>query len=445
MQYPAQVQACIELLDVQLDNVTVADRLLHKYFRARRYIGSKDRAKITELFYSVLRQRRMVEFLLEQIGEAASSAQMVAASLWLENGGSQLNSIFTGEKYQPEPLSSEFLSKLLDFDLEELDPPQSVRYNVPEWLMPHFERRFEANISRELEALNDKAPVDIRVNTLNSDRTQLAAELNAIGISTQITPLSDLGLRFEQRVAVSNLDTFRNGDFEVQDEGSQLLAAVCNVKAGQKVIDFCAGAGGKTLALAAAMGNKGSLIACDVSEPRLKELSKRAKRAGVFNIRPVLLNSERDKVLKRHIKTADVVLVDAPCSGSGAWRRNPDARFNLTPERLEQLYALQAEILDSAARLVKPNGYLVYATCSVFNEENRLQIDRFISNNNDLYKVFDVTSTLISDEQSADKHALAEHLHAQASPFLELSPASSNTDGFFAALLQRKSTAADHA
>jgi len=179
------------------------------------------------------------------------------------------------------------------------------------------------------------------------------------------------------------------------------------------------------------MNNKGTIIACDISEPRLNELSKRAKRAGVFNVRPLLLNHEHDKRLKRHIKTADVVLIDAPCSGSGAWRRNPDARFNISEDWLTDLTKLQSAILDSASRLVKPEGRLVYATCSMFNIENEDKISNFLNKNNGLYDLLNVDSVLTNASSE--------------SGFLKLSPAKSNTDGFFAAVLQRRPEAKDDA
>ena len=269
------------------------------------------------------------------------------------------------------------------------------------------------------------------MNTLSTTREEVLEELRFLDISAQATTLSELGIRFTQRVPVSNLALFKKGGFEVQDEGSQLLAAACGVSAGDKVIDFCAGAGGKTLALAAAMNNKGTIIACDISEPRLNELSKRAKRAGVFNVRPLLLNHEHDKRLKRHIKTADVVLIDAPCSGSGAWRRNPDARFNISEDWLTDLTKLQSAILDSASRLVKPEGRLVYATCSMFNIENEDKISNFLNKNNGLYDLLNVDSVLTNASSE--------------SGFLKLSPAKSNTDGFFAAVLQRRPEAKDDA
>ena len=428
MQYPAQVQACIDLLTVQLQNQSVADRLLYGYFRGRRYIGSKDRAKITELFYAFMRQRLRIEYYAQQLHIEACPEHCVAIGLWLE--GVQLREVFTGDKYQPSKLSHDVLERLNGADLSSIELPAHVEYNVPSWLVAYFSQNEDsADLSVELGALNQEAPVDIRVNTLCATREEVLDELRSLDIPAEATALSDLGIRFKQRAPVSNLALFKRGGFEVQDEGSQLLAAVCGVSVGDKVIDFCAGAGGKTLALAAAMNNKGTIIACDVSEPRLKELSKRAKRAGAFNIRTLLLNHEHDKRLKRHIKTADVVLIDAPCSGSGAWRRNPDARFNITEDWLTDLTKLQSLILDSASRLVKPGGRLVYATCSMFNVENENQVTSFLNKNNELYDLLKVDSIL-------------ENVPSE-SQFLKLSPAKSNTDGFFAAVLSRRPDAED--
>lgn len=430
MQYPAQVQACIDLLAVQLKNQSVADRLLYGYFRGRRYIGSKDRAKITELFYAFMRQRLRIEHYAHALHIKLSPEHCVAIGLWLD--GAELREVFTGDKYQPSKLSHDVLERLNGADLSSIEIPINVEYNVPSWLIPYFsQNELDEELYLELKALNQEAPVDIRVNTLSTTREEVLEELRFLDISAQATTLSELGIRFTQRVPVSNLALFKKGGFEVQDEGSQLLAAACGVSAGDKVIDFCAGAGGKTLALAAAMNNKGTIIACDISEPRLNELSKRAKRAGVFNVRTLLLNHEHDKRLKRHIKTADVVLIDAPCSGSGAWRRNPDARFNISEDWLTDLTKLQSAILESASRLVKPQGRLVYATCSMFSVENENQISSFLNNNNELYDLLNVKSVLPNIPSESE--------------FLKLSPAKSNTDGFFAAILQRRPEAKDDA
>ncbi len=427
MQYPAQVQACIELLAVQLKNQSVADQLLYKYFRARRYIGSKDRTSITTLFYSILRQRLELEHYLGVLGIEVHAEHIVA--LGLSRDGQALSGVFTGDQYQPACLPDDVVAQIESQDLTQIEIPLHAQLNVPEWLMPYFQASFGDRMSQELAALNQPAPVDLRVNTLCATRDQVLKDLQNVGIEAQATLFSPVGIRLQERAAISGLDLFKQGAFEVQDEGSQLLAQICAAKPGHKVIDFCAGAGGKALALAAAMDNKGSIIACDISAPRLQELSKRAKRAGAFNIRTLELNHEHSKLLKRHIKTADVVLVDAPCSGSGAWRRNPDARFNLSDQRLLELTRLQSQILSSAARLVKPGGRLIYATCSLFTQENQYQIDAFLKENNDIYQLSNVGSTLDDASYAA--------LLADSGQYLELSPARTNTDGFFAAVLLR--------
>lgn len=427
MQYPAQVQACIELLAVQLNNQSVADRLLYNYFRGRRYIGSTDRARITSRFYNILRQRLTLEYYLSALKIESSPAHIMALALKREEA--DLSEVFTGEQYQPERLAEAVLAGIESADLVDLEIPLYAQVNVPEWLMPNFLARFKDQAIDELTALNQPAPVDLRVNTLFATREQVIEDLRSAGVGAEPTPWSTVGIRLQERTPISNLSLFKQGAFEVQDEGSQLLAQVCAAKAGNKVIDFCAGAGGKALALAAAMNNKGSIIACDINAPRLQELSKRAKRAGVFNVRTLQLNHEHSKLLKRHIKTADVVLVDAPCSGSGAWRRNPDARFNLSPARLLELTQLQSQILSSAARLVKPGGRLIYATCSLFIEENQDQVDHFLNENNDLYQLSDMISTL-SDAAFAP-------LLERSERYLELSPQRTQTDGFFAAVLLR--------
>ena len=430
MQFAAQVQACIELIEAQLNDNQVSDRSLNRYFRARRYIGSKDRNAIATLFYAVLRERLLLEYALDQLGVQPNAAHILA--VYFVRLGTPISTIFTDERYQPAKLDAgvaDALNQLHDFDWNSV--PNHVQLNTPEWLYQLFCDTFgDQQAQIELQALNTEAPVDLRVNTLKGDLSSCQAILKESGISATQTTMSPIGLRLEQRVPVTGLDAFKNGLFEVQDQGSQLLALCTQAQPGQRVIDFCAGAGGKSLALSALMDNKGSIVACDVSGPRLAELSKRAKRAGAFNIRTLEMTSERDKKLKRHASSADVVLVDAPCSGTGAWRRNPDARFNLSAERLAQLLEMQTAILESAARLVRPGGLLVYATCSLLQQENQHQVDKFLNKNNGLYSLIDLNNEAFADYFD-NPAPLAHH-------YFNATPAQTDTDGFFAAVLKRK-------
>lgn len=424
MQFPAQIQATIELLSESIETQYPADRLMANYFRARRYIGSKDKAAISEYFYQVLRNRLGLEYLLEGQQLAVTPARLLAALLHLE--GQQLANIFTSQRHQPTRLASSELERLRQIDKKQLQTaPEHVQLNIPDWLEPHLRASLGGDFINEITAANQRASTDIRVNTLKINRSSLNQLLGEMGYRAEECRYSPWGLRFSSRVALFNSKSFQQGMFEIQDEGSQLLAWVSNVQAGQKVVDFCAGAGGKTLAMAAMMNNKGVIYACDVHSKRLQETLRRAKRAGVHNIRTHCLSSEHDKWVKQHREISDVVLIDAPCSGTGTWRRSPDSRWNLTAERLEKLQVLQRSILQSAARLVKPGGRLLYATCSLLRAENEEQVSAFLSEN----PHFSELAFANIDELFSGQPAVASQLRLLTSIH--------QTDGFFIAQLQR--------
>ncbi len=282
---------------------------------------------------------------------------------------------------------------------------------------------------REMAAAGEGAALDLRANLLKTpDREAARAALLREGIEAARTPLSPLGLRVFERIALGTLETFREGQVEVQDEGSQLAALLADARPGMRVVDFCAGAGGKTLALAAAMANRGHLVACDISAARLERATQRIRRAGAGIVQRVPLTGARDKWVKRHAESFDRVFVDAPCTGTGTWRRNPDAKWRLRPEDLAELGALQAEILDSAARLAKPGGRVIYVTCSLLLEENEAQIERFLASHADfaLLPIDPVWRATIGGEPPAP------------GDMLRLTPARHGTDGFFVAVLALK-------
>lgn len=421
MQPAAQVQAVIELFADSITTSYPADRLMANYFRSRRYIGSKDKAAISELFYTVLRQRLSLEFVLEVLAQPSTPSSLVAVQLQLD--GLDIANIFTGQRYQPQRLANIDSISRASNDIVD-SAPEHVRLNVPAWIEPELKSSLGENYPAEMRASLQRASTDVRVNHLKTDQAALQAAFEKQGWQTKLGRYSPWSLRFERRVGFLNLPQFKQGWFEVQDEGSQLLALLTDASAGQKVVDFCAGAGGKSLAMAAMMENKGTLYASDVHSKRLAELEKRARRAGVHNIRTHLLNSEHDKWVKQHQRRADIVLVDAPCSGTGTWRRNPDSRWNLTAQNLENLRALQSSILASASRLVKPGGRLVYATCSLLQSENEKQVAQFLQ---------------ASPEYSRISLPLPETIQAQAEPSeVRLLSSQHQTDGFFVASLMRK-------
>lgn len=423
MKPAAQIQAAIELLELIDEQKMPADRLMAKYFRDHRYIGSKDKATISEWLYLTLRRKAMYAWLAEQIGLPVEPRVIIAVAV--AQSDLVVTEMFNGVEYAPKKLShTEKTALTSSLSLIKLDAaPDWVRLNIPEWLVPKLQHSLGDMFEAEMLALQDRATTDIRVNTLKTTRESLIKELESQGFSPQPTPLSPNGLRFSTRVSLFNQNSFKNGWFEVQDEGSQLIATVCDVKPGMRVVDFCAGAGGKTLALSAMMENKGVLHACDVHSKRLQNLTKRTKRAGVHNVQVHLLSSERDKWVKRNSGKMDIVLIDAPCTGTGTWRRNPDAKWSLQNEDLQNLMKIQNNILESAARLLKPGGKLFYATCSLLENENEQQVEQFLSEN----RTFSAASITNIDGNN-DLYQLRNHQ-------LRTFPAKSAMDGFFVAAL----------
>ncbi|MEM7358964.1 MAG: RsmB/NOP family class I SAM-dependent RNA methyltransferase [Pseudomonadota bacterium] len=428
MRPAAQVQATIDLLDEIAASGYPADRVMAQYFRSNRYIGSKDKAAISEYFYTVLRNKLGYTYLLDQVGVSWGNRQLMA--VLLKEQGQDLAALFNGQQYSPKPLAINDLAKLEALDLTALqDAPLHVQLGVPDWLAAGLEDSLGEAYEREMRASNRRASTDIRVNTLKADVPSALSELEKLGYSLKTGQLSPWCLRFDGRVGLFGLKSFNQGWFEVQDQGSQVLALISRVKAGDRVVDFCAGAGGKTLAMAAMMENKGSIDACDVHGKRLQQLSKRAKRAGAHNIRVHTLTSERDKWVKQHKEKADLVLIDAPCSGTGTWRRSPDSRWNLQPENLENLQQLQQSIMQSASRLVRPGGRLLYATCSLLKSENEAQIEQFLQDTEE----FELGEIVLPAELAEQRDRIEFKTHQ-----LRLFPFLSETDGFYVCELRRK-------
>jgi 16S rRNA (cytosine967-C5)-methyltransferase len=439
----ARLQAAIELLAEMQNTTSPADRVSAAFFRARRYMGGQDRRDVIERTYRVLRRRAALDWWLERAAPASTfeetdrqRARVIASLALIDHWDfDRVAGSFDGGQYRPPTLDSHerpLLRALSGKTLADAAQPLAVRYEIPAWLEDEFRAVFGDRLEAELAALMSEAATDLRTNTLKADREQAIAALAKEGVEGKATPLSPLGIRVAGRPPLASLQCFKAGLIEVQDEGSQLIALLTEAKPGQRVVDFCAGAGGKTLALAAAMQNKGKLVATDVLKGRIERASTRLNRAGVHNVERHGLTSERDAWVKRHTGTFDRVLVDAPCSGSGTWRRNPDAKWRLKPSDIEELIELQRRILVSAARLVKPGGRLVYATCSLLPRENGQQVDWFLSQSSDFaaLPVAEAWRSAIGDEAPASSSG--------AGPYLSLTPASHGTDGFFVAILQRK-------
>ncbi len=425
----ARLSAAIELLAaVESDPRRPADAVANDFFRARRFIGGSDRRAVAERVWSVLRARRRLAWWLARGDVPATPRLLVAALLLLQ--GWVLEGIaksYSGGKFAPSPLRPEEAAALRALEGHTLDHPEmpeAVRLEVPDWLLPSLQARFGADLPAELAAMAEPAPLDLRVNLLKATREQAQESLAAEGVEATPTPLSPWGLRVPGRRPVTAGRTFQEGKVEIQDEGSQLVAALVAAQPEMRVVDWCAGAGGKTLALAMAMQNRGHVVACDVSAPRLDGAVRRLRRAGVHNVERHLVEPG-DKWAKRRAGSFDRVLVDAPCTGVGTWRRNPDARLKLTARDLAELQGKQAEILAQAARLVRSGGRLVYATCSLLTEENEAQVQSFLAAHAD-FAVMPLTRAW--DLPGAPPGP---------GPFLSLTPRRHGTDGFFAAVLER--------
>ena len=354
MTPPARAQTAIDILDLVIaaarESGPAADTIVADYFRTRRYAGSGDRRAVRELVYAAIRRA----------GERPETGR--AALLGIADEREDVAAMFDGTGHGPTVSS--------------LGEERATAGVAPAWLLKRLPPVLDA---QERRALLDRAPLDLRVNTLKADVASVATELpDALPM-----PHAPLGLRLPEGTRIDDLLAYREGRVEVQDAGSQLVVQACAAKPDMLVIDLCAGAGGKSLALAADMGGpsdgRGRLVACDTDRGRLSRLGPRAARAGtIIETRLFDPNRERD-ALADLASRADVVLVDAPCSGSGTWRRNPEARWRLTPDRLTRLATLQAHILDLAASLVKPRGYLVYAVCSLLPDEGSRQVDAFFN------------------------------------------------------------------
>ncbi len=416
----ARLQAAIELLQAIEADGRGADRVMGAYFRARRYMGSGDRNKVRERVYGVLRRHARLDWHLARIGLASSPRARVLADAVIA-GGAEADSLFSGLVYAPavlDPNEAHAVALLTGRPLEDASMPPHAVAECPDWVLPKL-RHLSLE---ELAALNVPAPVDLRVNALKATREAAAAALAEAKIETAPTPLSPLGLRLSGRVRLDSTAAYRDGLVEVQDEGSQLAALLLGAKPGMTVLDWCAGAGGKTLAIAAEMKGRGRLVAGETSAARLANLAERATRAGVDFIETAVPPEALEIV-------ADRVLVDAPCSGSGTWRRHPEAKWKLSPEALAGYVRAQREILAAAAARVAPGGVLLYVVCSLLAEEGADQVAAFLAVHRDFARVS-------AREMWARAIGTAAPAGAGDGDLL-LTPARHGTDGFFVAAFER--------
>jgi 16S rRNA (cytosine967-C5)-methyltransferase len=415
---PKLLESAVEVTAELLAFTQPADGVLSNYFHSRR-TGSRERAFIAETAYAVLRRKRLLERL---VGDNPSPRRLVLAALIRLQGMSQrqlADAVSEAEagwladlKARPEPALS--LPEQADF---------------PDWLVERLSARMSAEeILALARGLNQPAALDLRVNIIKSTRPEVLAQLAQIDIEATPCRYAPLGIRLKGKPALSRQPLYLEGKIEVQDEGSQLLGYLLAPKRGEMVVDFCAGAGGKTLLLGALMRSSGRLYAFDVAEKRLAKLKPRVARAGLSNVHPVCIGGENDIRIKRLAGKIDRVLVDAPCSGLGTLRRNPDLKWRQTPTSVAELSRKQADILAGAARLVKPGGRLVYATCSILAEENEAVVDAFLAAHADFSRL------------SAAETLAKQDIAIECGIDLRLQPHVHGTDGFYAAVMERART-----
>lgn len=398
-----------------------ADAVLSHYFRANPKLGSGDRHWIAESAYTWLRLRPRIAHLCEG-GQGPVLQRWAQLSLLLVNAPQKLWALGAAEEHQ-------WLSRVLAVKLDSL--PMEHRVCLPFWFWGRLvEQIGEAEAFRFAQASLEPAALDLRVNRIKATPAAVVEALDAAGIPhAPIEGLPD-GIRLSTKPALSQLDAFKDGGIEVQDAGSQWIAAMTAPRRGDLVVDFCAGAGGKTLALGSLMRNSGRLIAVDTAQGRLARLKPRLQRSGLSNVYPLAIDTENDVRLERYHRKADRVLVDAPCSGMGTLRRNPDLKWRQTTDDLAELVVRQASILRAASELVKPDGRLVYATCSVLKEENEDIIEAFLTANPE-FRLRHWNEILLPDQRPPGLQASADQ------PWLRLWPQRDGCDGFFVAVMQR--------
>lgn len=393
-----------------------ADAVLSKYFRDNRALGQNDRGFIAETAYAVLRRRRLLEHLL---GADVTRRRLVLAALTRLSGVSQrqLEGVVSEKEMK-------WVADLKGRQASELTLAEQADF--PDWLADRLLNHMTPQDLLALaQGLNQSAPLDLRVNPLKAERDAVLARFAEEGIAAEAGKLSPLCIRLKAKPALQKHPLYLDGTIEVQDEGSQLLGYLLAPKRGEMVADFCAGAGGKTLLLGALMRSTGRLYAFDVSDKRLARLKDRMARSGLSNVHPVVIANENDIRIKRLAGKIDRVLVDAPCSGLGTLRRNPDLKWRQTPEGVAELARKQHDILKGASRLVKKGGRLAYATCSILPEENEAIVAAFLAENADFRQV--------PAQEILEKQGIA----LACGETLRLAPHTHGTDGFFAAVLER--------
>ena len=423
MHPKALLEACAELIRLTLKFDHPADAIVSRFFRDHRGLGPRERATLAETLYTVLRKKLLFDHLAPS-GSGPKERRL--AILGFYGPGEFVRSALT----EQETNWLDACEKVTPADLMERH-----RHNLPEWLVQPLKDQLGDEFWPLVEQLNRGAGLDLRVNDFKAKRADVQKELAKAGIKAVATPYSPWGLRIAGKPALNKSEGFLRGDFEVQDEGSQLLALLLDAKRGEMVVDFCAGAGGKTLAIGAAMRSTGRLYAFDTSAHRLDSFKPRMARSGLSNVHPAAIAHERDERVKRLSGKIDRVLVDAPCTGLGTLRRNPDLKWRQSPQAVEEMAVKQAAILQSASRLLKSGGRLVYATCSVLPQENEAIAAAFSAANPDFEPL--VAGEVLSGLKVTDATSLCQGGES-GQLYLRLWPQRHATDGFFAAVWQKK-------
>ena len=425
MHPKALLDACSELVRLTLKFDNPADATVQRFFRDNKGLGPRERATIAETVFTVLRKK----LLFDHFAPSGS--------------GSRERRLAIQGFYGPRDFLESALSDQEKNWLEQIDKVnvndlmERHRHNLPEWLVQPLKDQTGDGFWPLVDSLNQGAGLDLRVNALTAKRADVQKDLAKAGIKATPTPFSPWGLRIAGKPNLSKSEGFMRGDFEVQDEGSQLLALLLDAKRGEMVVDFCAGAGGKTLAIGAGMRSTGRLYAFDTSAHRLDALKPRLKRSGLSNVHPAAIAHERDDRVKRLAGKIDRVLVDAPCSGLGTLRRNPDLKWRQNMQAVEAMAVTQTAILQSAARLLKPGGRLVYATCSFLPQENEAIAQAFSDANSEFtpLEVGQVLSHL--KVEAADSLCSSGAEDGAGQRYLRLWPHRHGTDGFFAAVWEK--------
>ena len=428
-----QIQAALELLAELARSGAPADVAFAVFHRRARRLSRGERHAVQERVQRWLRRRAALDWWIQRAGANPLPRTRGLAALLLLEGWTpeQAAAVFRGAPGLPQRLRASerrLVAALAGREIEHPEQPREVALECPDWLLAELAPRFGAGLERELAALREPAPLDLRVNTLAASRDQVLRSFAQAGVQAEATPHSPIGLRLERGREVAALEAFRRGWIEVQDEGAQIAALLLEAGPGAQVLDLCAGAGGKTLALAAAMQGRGRLVACDVRAGRSRRAALRRRRAGAHNVEERTLAGERDPWLARQKGRFDLVLVDAPCTGIGSWRRNPDARWRLARRDVAELAALQRRLLRSAARLLRPGGRLLYAVCTWLPRETEEQTRWLLEAEAELRAV---------PLKGAWSRVLQGECPQTPEGAVLLTPARHGTDGFFLALFER--------